>query len=238
MAKIINQEPQKTKTSQLSFKEIQSMEIPGWLRRLYMRSTAPSMVVSGHRGYVRVFYAGWSKLYDFTVGLDTAYRRNARRVVEATVQKGNRVLDVGVGTGILAEYGAHLAREYVGVDYSGAMLEKAARKLAERRVENVRLCWGDASRLNFDDGVFDAVVSSFAIVHIDPDERPRALKEMARVLAPGGRLGLNQAAGELIPGFSTRAQLHHWLPDAGLFDVKVEDHDDVYRIVTAKKASE
>lgn len=213
------------------------MELPAWLRRLYMHSTSPSLVVSGHRGYVRSMYAAWSKVYDFSVDLDGAYRRNVRRVVDAAVAPGDRVLEVGVGTGVVAEYGATVAREYVGLDYSGAMLEKAARKLADLRLVNVRLCWGDAKQLAFEDDSFDAVVSSFALAHLGPAERPGVLAEMGRVLRPGGSLGLNQAQGEVFTGFSTRAQLHQWLPPAGFVDIKTQDYDDVYRIVTATKAT-
>ncbi len=211
------------------------MEMPGWLRRMYMRTTSPSLVVSGSRGYVRAFYVAWSKFYDLSVQLDGAYLRNVRRVVEATVRSGDRVLEVGVGTGLLAELGAPLAETYVGVDYSGAMLEKAARRVAETRLDNVRLCWGDAVNLTFADDSFDAVVSSFTLAHVGPKERPQALSEMFRVLRPGGRLGLNQAAGELFPGFSTEAQIRDWLGAAGFQKVRIADYDDVYRIVTAKR---
>ncbi len=115
------------------------------------------------------------------------------------------------------------------------MLEKAARRVAEMRLDNVRLCWGDAVDLTFADDSFDAVVSSFALAHVGLKERPQALSEMFRVLRPEGRLGLNQASGEQFPGFSTGAQIRDWLGAAGFTEVCIADYDDVYRIVTAKR---
>ncbi len=214
------------------------MEFPDWIRALYMRASTPSLVVSGNRSYVRHFYTLWSKVYDLSVGIDPAYRRNVQRVVSSTVRPGDRVLDVGVGTALLAEYGAERAAEYVGLDYSADMLVKAARKVASRRMGTVRLCWGDAQALPFAARRFDVVLSSFTLAHLSPAERPIALAEMGRVLVPGGRLGLNQAPGERFPGFSTSEQIRTWLSQAGFTRIHLEDHDDVYRIVTAVKRDE
>ena len=209
------------------------MKMPAWLRRLYMRSTSPSALGAGSRAYVRWFYAIWAKFYDWSVALDSAYRDNARRMVEQTVRGGDRVLDLGTGTGLLAEIGASVAGEWNGLDYSGAMLSQAARKVAALQLGNVTLRWGDARQLPYGDATFDAVVSSFVLPHFAQDEKVEILREVARVLRPGGRIGLFLAQGEIAPLFSTRKQLEAVLDDAGFVGIDIEDRDDVYRIATA-----
>jgi len=182
---------------------------------------------------VRAFYAVWSTIYDWSVGLDPAYRGNARGMVEDTIREGDRALDVGIGTGLLAESGARMAGEYIGIDYSGSMLAKAAKKVARLNLGNVLLRWGDARELPYEDDSFDAVVSSFVLPHFARDERPGVIAEMARVLRPGGRLGLFLAQGEIASLFPLRTELEGQLAEAGFADVEIADRDHVYRIVTA-----
>jgi len=209
----------------------------GWLRRQTMRTTMLSGIFPGSRLWVRFAYALWSTIYDWSVRLDPAYPGNARRMVERTVESGDRVLDVGTGTGLLAETGAALAREYVGLDYSGSMLSRAARKIARLRLGNVLLRWGDARELPWPEASFDAVISSFALPHFARDEREAVLAEMGRVLRPGGRLGLFLAQGEAASLFPTREELVQYLEAAGYADVAIEDRDHVYRIVRAVRPS-
>jgi ubiquinone/menaquinone biosynthesis C-methylase UbiE len=94
-----------------------------------------------------------------------------------------RILDVGCGTGDpTSRLRAELQTKVVaGCDFSAGMLEQA-----HARTDAVRWLQGDATRLPFDDGAFDAVVSTEAF-HWFPDP-DAALCEFSRVLAPGGRL--------------------------------------------------
>jgi SAM-dependent methyltransferase len=111
----------------------------------------------------------------------------AGRVTDAAVVKpGDRVLDVACGTGVLArEALGRVGREghVVGLDLNEGMLAVAGR--TEPGIE-----WrlGDAASLPFEDGRFDVVVSQFGLMYF-PD-RVAALREMWRVLAPGGRLAV------------------------------------------------
>jgi SAM-dependent methyltransferase len=100
---------------------------------------------------------------------------------------GERVLDVACGTGAFTTDFARAAHGglVVGLDASGAMLARAAREHARANVAYVR---GDACALPFADASFDAVCCFAALYLI---ERPlRALEELVRVLAPGGRVAL------------------------------------------------
>ena len=115
--------------------------------------------------------------------------RGEHRVARQMLALGGdeRVLDVGCGPGNFTRDFARDAPQglVVGLDASRTML---ARAVAETRAENVVYVLGDAGRLPFGDGSFDAVCCFAALYLI---ERPmRALDELVRVLAPGGRLAL------------------------------------------------
>jgi len=128
-------------------------------------------------------------------------RRVVRRMLDALgLGADARVLDVGCGRGqVLIEVAKRLPEgRAVGVDlwrrsdqsgnHRRVTLENAVR---EGVAERVRVHDGDARRLPFDDGCFDVVVSSL-VVHNIPDRAGRAdaIREMARMLRPGGRLAV------------------------------------------------
>ncbi len=98
----------------------------------------------------------------------------------------DRLLDVATGTGHTALAFAPLVREVVAVDLTEAMLAAARGLAADRGAGNVRFERGDAEALSFDDSAFELVTCRYAAHHFP---RPvAAIREMARVLAPGGRL--------------------------------------------------
>ena len=105
----------------------------------------------------------------------------------------DRLLDVGCGTGRASRVAASVAGAVVGVDLSSQMIAKA-RELAIG-IGNVRFDVGDVDRLPFDDGAFTAVLCSNAFHHY-PDPQ-RAVAEMTRALAPGGRLVVGDACSDL-----------------------------------------
>jgi demethylmenaquinone methyltransferase / 2-methoxy-6-polyprenyl-1,4-benzoquinol methylase len=115
-----------------------------------------------------------------TIGLDRRWRRIT---VEQVVRRGDRVLDACCGTGDLALEARRHGGEVTGLDFSERMLERARRK--EPAIEWIR---GDVLSLPFADGVFDAVTVGFGIRNVDDLER--GVRELRRVLRPGGRLGI------------------------------------------------
>lgn len=122
----------------------------------------------------------------------------ARRMVElAGVRPGDEVLDVGTGTAVVAYLAAEAARrdgqtQVLGIDLSEAMLETCRRKEATLQT-GARFEKMDAEELSLDEGSFDVVLSLFALTHF-PNPL-QALKEMHRVLRPGGRLVVAAGSG-------------------------------------------
>ena len=114
----------------------------------------------------------------------------ASRVVEcARLTSGERVLDVGSGTGVITFQAATRIAPggtIVGIDLSEGMLRKAREKSAQAGSTGpVSFLKMDAEALEFPDGAFDCVLSLYALRHFP---RPHvALAEMRRVLRPGGR---------------------------------------------------
>jgi demethylmenaquinone methyltransferase/2-methoxy-6-polyprenyl-1,4-benzoquinol methylase len=116
-----------------------------------------------------------------TGGLDRRWRRIT---VEQVVRKGDRMLDACCGTGDLALAArSHGAAEVVGLDFSAKMLERARMKGPE--IEWVQ---GDVLALPFEDASFDSATVGFGIRNVDDLEG--GLRELQRVLRPGGRLAI------------------------------------------------
>jgi demethylmenaquinone methyltransferase / 2-methoxy-6-polyprenyl-1,4-benzoquinol methylase len=116
-----------------------------------------------------------------TAGLDQRWRR---ATVRAAVRVGDRVLDACCGTGDLAVAARKAgAGDVVGVDFSERMLERARRKAPE--LEWVQ---ADVLQLPLEDASFDAVVVGFGIRNVEDLEA--GIRELRRVLRPGGRLGI------------------------------------------------
>jgi ubiquinone/menaquinone biosynthesis C-methylase UbiE len=123
----------------------------------------------------------------FTWGRERAFRRRLAGL--ARLQPGESVLDVGCGTGSLAVAAKRLvgpAGRVCGVDASGQMLARAARK-AKRAGVDVAFEAGLAEALPFPDATFDAVFSTMMLHHLPPGAREQFAREARRVLKPGGR---------------------------------------------------
>ncbi len=115
-----------------------------------------------------------------TAGLDRRWRR---LTVEATVRRGDRVLDSCCGTGDLAIAARQAGAQVTGLDFSERMLERARRK-----DPSIEWLQGDALALPFDDGSFDAATVGFGVRNLE--DLDAGLRELARVLRVGGRVGI------------------------------------------------
>jgi len=141
----------------------------------------------------QAFYDRISKAYDL---LSDSNEHKARERGEQVlgVEQGNRVLEIGYGTGhacldlakLVGEQG-----EVVGIDISPGMREVALKRLQEGGVaDRVKLEVGDARKLPYGDGEFDHAFTSFTLELFPLEDIPAVLKEVLRVLKPGGRLGV------------------------------------------------
>lgn len=117
-----------------------------------------------------------------------------RRIVWNHVHEGP-VLEVGVGTGKNLPYHPR-DREIVAVDLSGRMMERAVRRGRDRT--RLHFAQMDAQRLGFPDDSFDTVVATFVFCSVPDPEA--GLREIRRVLRPGGRLVLLEHVLSGIPG--------------------------------------
>lgn len=109
----------------------------------------------------------------------------ARRVVAmARPLRGERVLDIGCGTGNAALLAAQFGATVTGVDQAPRLIEVAGRRAAAEHLD-VSFVVGDAEQLGFPDASFDVAVSVFGIIFASSPEK--AFSELVRVLRPGGR---------------------------------------------------
>jgi demethylmenaquinone methyltransferase / 2-methoxy-6-polyprenyl-1,4-benzoquinol methylase len=151
-------------------------------------------------------------------GVDKRWRKKTVAALALPASEPSRVLDLATGTGDLAIDIArrHPAATVVGLDPSVGMLDVGRVKLAERGLDGrIELVEGDAQRLPYPDASFDGTTIAFGIRNV-PD-RGAALREMARVVRPGGRvciLELSEPRGGVI-GPLARFHVHVVVPRMG-----------------------
>jgi phosphatidylethanolamine/phosphatidyl-N-methylethanolamine N-methyltransferase len=142
-------------------------------------------------GKVAAAYGRWAPIYDLVFG--PVFRRGRNAAIVAAEQAGQRVLEVGIGTGIsLPDYDR--GTSLVGVDISEPMLAKARERVRRLRLENVEaISVMDAERLSFADGSFDVVVAQYVVTAVPDPEA--ALDEFVRVVKPGGEIIITTRIG-------------------------------------------
>src|SRR5499426_1734077 len=141
-------------------------------------------VTAVENAFVTKVYENIAWMYDFTFG-PTLHAGRIQSIQRMGIKSGDRVLEVGVGTGINA---ALYPRDCMvtGIDLSSSMLEKAHDRIARKGLQNVRLMQMDAANLKFADDTFDIVYAPY-VISVVPD--PVAVtREMQRVCRPGGRI--------------------------------------------------
>ncbi|HEY8535368.1 MAG TPA: class I SAM-dependent methyltransferase [Vicinamibacterales bacterium] len=154
-------------------------------------------VAHSHEDYIPATGNPWTlALYDPLNAL-LGVNRVRRAIVEAAdLAAARRVLDVGCGTGTLA---VMIKRAWPHVDVTGLDPDPGALGVATRKAARagvtIRFDRGLAGALPYPDGAFDRVFSSFMFHHLRSDQKREMLREVHRVLAPGGRLELVDFAG-------------------------------------------
>lgn len=156
-------------------------------------------------------FEGLPSRYDRTgavmsFGQDPRWRRALVRAVAP--RPGERVLDVATGTGMVALALARSGATVVGLDQSPQMLATARAKLnAEPRIaDRVTFVQGEAERLPFDAGTFDTLTFTYLLRYVD--DRAATLAELARVVRPGGRIGMLEFAVPDSPALRVPWRVH------------------------------
>lgn len=197
-------------------------------------------------------------LFDFVAAVAVRDRPIKRRVLAcAAIESGERVLDIGCGTGTLAVAAARAApgARVTGLDADAAILARARVKAAREGLE-IGFDEGMSTALPYADASFDLVLSTLFFHHLPDDAKRQTAAELVRVLRPGGRLVVGdlgrpqdplmriavRATVQLLDGVATtalnvRGELPEVLAGAGLRAVTVRDRlrtpTGTYEIMTA-----
>jgi phosphatidylethanolamine/phosphatidyl-N-methylethanolamine N-methyltransferase len=147
-------------------------------------ATRALSVAAVENDFVENVYDKLAKVYDLIFG-PTLHPGRLQAIERMNIQPGERVLEVGVGTGInLALYPREAT--VTGIDFSSSMLEKARERAARKNAPPVRLLQMDAADLKFVDDSFDIVYAPY-LISVVPDP-VKVAQEMRRVCRPGGRI--------------------------------------------------
>lgn len=134
--------------------------------------------------FVEGVYHKIAKVYDLTFG-PTLHPGRLQAIQRMNIQSGERVLEVGVGTGInLSLYPKNCS--VTGIDFTASMLEIARERVERKGIKNVRLLQMDAGDMKIADNSFDIVYAPY-VISVVPDP-VKVAQEMRRVCRPGGRI--------------------------------------------------
>jgi demethylmenaquinone methyltransferase/2-methoxy-6-polyprenyl-1,4-benzoquinol methylase len=168
-------------------------------------------------------FDGVAERYDVTndvlaLGQTRLWRRAVREAVDA--RPGQRILDLAAGTGTSTQPFHAAGAETVSCDFSLGMLQ-----VGKRRLPHLTFAAGDATKLPFRDGVFDAVTISFGLRNVQDTEG--ALREMHRVAKPGGRIVVCEFSQPTFAPFRT-VYLEYLMKALPAVASKVSSNPDAY----------
>lgn len=173
--------------------------------------------VARTKAQARRSYNRLSRWYDLLAG-SSEEKYRAMGVEAVAVQPGERVLEIGCGTGTSLAALAGLVGAgglACGLDLSDGMVGMAKQRVEKAGLNGwTQVCLGDGARLPFTAGSFNAVFLSFTLELFDTPEIPQVLAGCKRVLKPGGRLGVVAMGKESPPGPAERIYewFHHKMP--------------------------
>lgn len=144
--------------------------------------------LSSRKQHALHLFEGLPQAYDrmgalLSFGQDPRWRKALIEAVDP--RPGQRILDVATGTGMVAFGLARRGATVVGLDQSEQMLAAARQRHAG---DNPSFIQGEAEHLPFADGEFDALTFTYLLRYVD--DRPATMRELARVVRPGGRIGM------------------------------------------------
>jgi arsenite methyltransferase len=175
----------------------------------------------------------------------------------ADLHEGETVLDLGSGAGadvLISARRVGPTGRAIGLDMTDEMLELARRNAAEAGAENVEFVKGHIEEIPLEDSSVDVVISN-CVINLSGD-KPRVLREVARVLKPGGRFAVSDVIADPDMDEATRKDMAQWtgcvsgalsrqefeqaVADAGLVDIEINDSHRVHEhaasaIVRARK---
>ena len=153
----------------------------------YPQSKVATSAPSPRKLHALDLFAGLPRRYDrmgamLSFGQDPRWRHAMVAAVDP--RPGQRVLDVATGTGLVAAALLERGAVVVGLDQSEDMLGVARERLGDRAT----LVRGEAEQLPFGDGEFDALTFTYLLRYVD--DRAATMRELVRVVKPGGRIGM------------------------------------------------
>ena len=163
-------------------------------------ATRALSVTAVENHFVERVYENIAWVYDLTFG-PALHPGRVDSIRRMGIKPDDRILEVGVGTGINAPLYPHDCM-VTGIDFSGSMLEKARDRIVRKGVRNVRLMEMDAAKMKFADDTFDIVYAPY-VISVVPDPVAVA-REMYRVCRPGGRI-------IILNHFRSASRLGAWL---------------------------
>ncbi len=176
---------------------------------------------AAHAKAVREMFAGIAGRYDLlnhvlSLNIDKRWRRIVSDELREILDRPDaKVLDVACGTGDLSlELNRNSKAQIIGTDFCGPMLAFAKSK-SDGEAHSIPYIEGDALALPFDDTEFDAVTIAFGLRNLA--NFTDGLKELGRILKPGGRLAILEFSAPIVPGFGQLFNFYfsHILPRIG-----------------------
>ncbi|MFM9904194.1 MAG: bifunctional demethylmenaquinone methyltransferase/2-methoxy-6-polyprenyl-1,4-benzoquinol methylase UbiE [Pyrinomonadaceae bacterium] len=160
---------------------------------------------AAHANAVREMFSGIARRYDLlnhvlSLNIDKRWRRKVRLEIQPILDKRQSVvLDVACGTGDLSlELARHAQARTIATDFCRPMLTVAKGKTAAAKV-GIPYVEADAMNLSFADASFDALTIAFGLRNLA--NFSDGLKELHRVIKPGGKIAILEFSSPIVPGF-------------------------------------
>jgi len=212
-------------------------------------ATRALSVTAVETDFVARVYEKQASWYDLWFG-PTLHHGRLVAIERMGIKSGDRILEVGVGTGINTSLYPRDC-DVTGIDFSSQMLDKARERVRQRELRHVRLLEMDATHLTFADDSFDIVYAPY-LISVVPDP-VQVTREMRRVCKPGGKIvivnhfrsanpilsRLERAISPLTVhvGFKSDLDLPGFLAQADLQPVSIEkvNFPKIWSLVLCKK---